>query len=112
MAAFIMARSEFAHAVGAGRGTQIILVLDSAGLHVRPQLRVPAGIPQHVLPPYSPALPPAERLWPLTNEALANSHFQYLDELQTVQAHRCLPWQVRPEVSEAHTAFPGWPQLI
>jgi transposase len=64
----------------------------------------------HFLPPYSPELQPAERLWPLTNEALANRHFHDLDALQDAQAHRCLTLQTQPEVIRAHTSFHWWPQ--
>jgi transposase len=110
IAAFTVALAEFAQAVGAGRGKQILLVLDGAGWHVSPQLRVPAGIHLYFLPPYSPELQPAERLWPLTNESLSNHHFQDLDELQTAQAHRCLQLQARPEVIEAHTSCHWWPR--
>jgi transposase len=110
IAAFMMALAEFARAIGAGRGKQILLVLDSAGWHVSPQVQVPVGIHLHFLPPYSPELQPAERLWPLTNEALANRHFHDLDDLQTVQAQRCLQLQARPEVIEASTKFHWWPQ--
>ena len=112
MAALMTALVECAHAVGAGQGQQILLVLDRAGWHVSPQVQVPAGIHLHCLPPYSPELPPAERLWPLTNEALANRHFRDADELQTVQAHRCLPLQARPEIIEAHTRFHRWPHTV
>jgi transposase len=59
----------------------------------------------HVLPPYSPELQPAERLWPLTNEPLANRHFHDLDALQGVQEQRCLTLQAMPEVIRAHTNF-------
>jgi transposase len=112
MAAFMTALVAFAHAVGAGQGKQILLVLDRAGWHVSPQVQVPAGIHLHFLPPYSPELQPAERLWPLTNEALANRHFRDVDELQTVQAHRCLQLQARPEIIEAHTRFHWWPHTV
>jgi DDE superfamily endonuclease len=110
IAAFMMALAEFAQALGAGRGKQILLVLDSAGWHVSPQVQGPAGLHLHVLPPSSPELQPAERLWPLTHEALANRHFHDLDDLQTAQAQRCLPLHARPEVIEAYTHFHGWPQ--
>jgi hypothetical protein len=110
LAAFTLALREFAHAVGAGHGTQVLLVLDRAGWHVSPQVQLPAGIHVHFLPPYSPELQPAERLWPLTNEALANRHFQSLDELQAVQEQRCLKLQTMPEVIRAHTQFHWWPQ--
>jgi hypothetical protein len=49
--------------------------------------------------------PPAERLWPLTNEAPANHHLQDLETLQTVQAQRCLALQAMPEVIRTHTNF-------
>jgi hypothetical protein len=97
LAAFTLALREFAHAVGAGHGKQVLLVLDRAGWHVSPQVQLPAGIHLHFLPPYSPELQPAERLWPLTNEALANRHFRDVDELQDRQVERCLTLQGMPE---------------
>jgi len=110
IAAFTVALSEVAQAVGPDRGTQVLLVCDGAGWHVSPQVPVPAGVHLHVLPSYSPALQPAECLWPLTNEALANRHFRDLDERQAVQAQRCLTLQARPDVIRAHTKFHWWPQ--
>jgi hypothetical protein len=59
--AFNVALAEFAQAIGAGRGKQILLVCDGAGWHVSPQVQLPAGIHLHLLPPYSPELQPAER---------------------------------------------------
>jgi transposase len=41
------------------------------------------------LPAYSPELQPAERLWPLTNEPIANRCFESLDELEAVLFDRC-----------------------
>ena len=110
IAAFTIALTEFAQAVGAGQGKQVLLVLDSAGWQVSPQVQIPVGLHLHFLPPYSPELQPAERLWPLTNEALANRHFRDLDDLQEVQTRRCLALQARPEVIHAHTNFHWWPQ--
>ncbi len=48
--------------------------------------------------PYAPERQPAERLWPLTNAALANKHFHDIDELQEVQTQRCLALQALPHV--------------
>ena len=110
IAAFTIALAEFAQAVGAGPGKQILLVLDSAGGHVSSQVQIPEGLHLHFLPPYSPELQPAERLWPLTNEALANKHFEGLDELQEVQTRRCLALHALPHVIHAHTHFYWWPQ--
>jgi hypothetical protein len=102
--------ARFAQAVGAGAAKTVILVLDRAGWHVSGQLVVPEGLRLVFLPPYSPELQPAERLWPLTNEALANRHFQDLDVLQDAQAQRCLTLQMQPEVIRAHTSFHWWPR--
>jgi transposase len=110
IAAFTLALAEFAQAVGAGLGKQVIIVLDGAGWHVSAQVQVPAGVHLHNLPPYSPELQPAERLWPLTNEALANRHFHDLDALQAVRADRCLRLQATPEIIRAYTHFHWWPQ--
>ena len=63
----------FARAVGAGEDKLIVLVLDNAGWHVSDGLAVPDGVVLEFLPPYTPELQPAERLWPLTNEAVANN---------------------------------------
>jgi hypothetical protein len=110
IAAFTLSLSEFAQAVGAGAGKQILLVLDGAGSHVSPQVQMPTGVHLHFLPPYSPELQPAERLWPLTNEALVNQHFHNLDELQEAQVQRCLRLQATPGVIRRHTLFHWWPR--
>jgi hypothetical protein len=101
----------FAAAVGAGPQQHIVLVLDRAGWHVSPQLQVPAGVHLVWLPPYSPELQPAERLWPLTNEPLANRSFADLGELEALQAERCLALQTQPERVRAHTLFHWWPRV-
>jgi transposase len=67
-----------------------------AGWHSSQMLGVPDGIHLVFLPPYSPELQPCERLWPLTNEAITNRHFKTLDELQEVQAQRCVTLQNNP----------------
>ncbi len=41
------------------------------------------------LPPYSPELQPAERLWPLVNEPLANQAYTTLDEVEELVYQRC-----------------------
>jgi transposase len=102
--------AEFAQAIGAGPGQQVIVVLDGAGWHVSAQLYLPAGVHLNFLPPYSPELQPAEWLWPLTNEALANRHFHDLDGLQAVHAQPCLRLQATPEVIRAPTNYHWWPQ--
>jgi hypothetical protein len=109
--AFTVALAEFAQAVGAGHDKQILLVLDGAGWHASPHGQAPVGVHLHFLPPYSPELQPAKRLWPLTNEPLANRHFHALNALQAVQEQCCLTLQAMPEVIRAHTHFHSWPQI-
>jgi transposase len=41
------------------------------------------------LPPYSPELQPAERLWSLVDEPLVNQHFETIDAIEDVLAERC-----------------------
>ncbi len=106
---FSIALAHFARAVGAGPSKQVLLVLDRAGWHSSPQLVLPQGIQLLFLPPYSPELQPCERLWPLTNEGLANRSFRTLDELETAQAERCAVLQNQPDVIGSATHFHWWP---
>jgi transposase len=70
-----MALNEFAEEVGAGEHKRVLfLVVDRAGWHTaNKEVEIPEGIHLEFLPSGSPELMSAERLWPLTNEALANS---------------------------------------
>jgi len=59
-----------------------VLVLDQAGWHVAKALRVPENITLLHLPPYSPELNPAERLWAwLRSHYLANRVYTDYDHL-------------------------------
>lgn len=99
----------FARDIGAGAAKHILLVLDGAGWHTGEEVRVPEGIHVHFLPSYAPELQPAERLWPLTNEPLANRRFDDLDTLQDVQAERCLVLHEQHHLIRQHTLFHWWP---
>ena len=79
----------FAREAGAGCERMIVLGLDSAGWHTEPNLVVPDGIRLAYLPPYSPELQPAEHLWPVLDEPLANQYFETLADLERVVANRC-----------------------
>lgn len=78
----------FAQEVGAGPDKQVMLLLNRAGWHKSPHLTIPDGIHLFFLPAYSPELQPAERLWPLSNEPLANHSFTSLDKWEEVQAEQ------------------------
>ena len=79
----------FAREAGAGQDRIIVLELDNAGWHTEPNLAVPDGIRLVYLPPYSPELQPAEHLWPILDEPLANQYFATLADLERTVADRC-----------------------
>ena len=60
----------------------LVLLLDNAGWHVAKKLAVPGNVVLHHLPPCTPELQPAERLWPLVREGLANKTFDDLPALE------------------------------
>ena len=60
--------AHFAEQVSSGPNRQIGLVLDRAGWHTAKSLVIPEGNHLVFLPPYSPELQPAERLFPLLEE--------------------------------------------
>lgn len=112
IAAFTSALAHFAHQVGAGPDKPVLLVLDQAGWHCSPQVEVPAGVYLEWLPAYSPELQPAERLWPLTNEPLANRAFPDLAALDAVLAEQCVRLAEQPDRVRTHTRFHWWPRTL
>ena len=65
-----------------GADEHAVLVLDQAGWHVARALRVPDNVTLLFLPPYSPELNPAERLWAwLRSHQLANRVYADYQEL-------------------------------
>jgi len=106
---FSAALEVFAQEIGAGPEKPILLVLDGAGWHTSAHLRLPAGIHLLFLPPYSPEREPCERLWPLTNEPLANRGFPTLDALEQVQIERCRWMQTQTSLVRASPCFHWWP---
>ena len=86
-----------------------VLVLDQAGWHPSPELVLPEGIEVVFLPSASPELQPAERLWPLVDEPLANRAFPDLAALGTVVVNRCRVLEADRERIQAHTRYSWWP---
>jgi transposase len=79
----------FAKDVGVSSEKIIFLVEDNAGWHRTKKAIVPEGIHLEYLPPYSPELQPAERLWSLVDEPLVNEYFENIEDLEEVLAKRC-----------------------
>lgn len=99
----------FAKEAGASPTKQIILVLDGAGWHTANDLVLPTGIHLCFLPPYSPELQPAERLWPYINEALANRTFSSIHELVNKVDQRCREMDRDREHIARLTNYHWWP---
>ena len=108
-ATFGQVLTAFAADAGAGPGKEILLVLDGAGWHVAKELAVPRHLHPAFLPPYSPELQPAERLWPLANEAVANRCFADLTALGAHLEPHCLALARQPELIRRQTLFAWWP---
>ena len=106
-----LALAAFAQEQEVGPNNHLLLVMDQAGWHKSGDLVIPEGGHLLFLPSHSPELQPAERLWPLSNEPLANRTFASLDELEQVQAERCRWLQAHPEVIRGRTFFHWWPSL-
>ena len=109
---FSLALSAFAQEQSVGPDKHIALVLDQAGWHKSSRLVIPEGLHFFFLPSHAPELQPAERLWPLSNEPLANRVFTSLDELEQVQADRCRWLQAHPEVIRGRTSYHWWPSPL
>jgi len=108
--AFSVALSHFAEWVGAGKDKKrVLLVLDQAGWHTGVEVGAPEGIELEFLPARSPELMPAERLWPLVNERVANRLFEDLDGLEEALAERCLALSEQPELIRGCTGYHWWP---
>ena len=112
LAIFAVELAAFAQQVDAGPERQIALILDGAGWHNRAHLDVPADVHLIPLPPYSPELQPAERLWSYSNAPLLNTHFTDLQALEDAQLARCTALQTDPALLttlQAATHYHWWP---
>ncbi len=69
---------------------------------------MPEGVELEFLRSRGPELQPAERLWPLTNESIANKLVEDLDELQEALTERCVGLAEQPELIRFHTLYHWW----
>ncbi len=88
-----MALGEFAREVRAGENKRILLVLDQAGWHTSDEVEVPEG-----------------RLWPLTNEAIANRLFEEISEVEDALVERCVQLLDQAGTIKELTNYHWWPQ--
>lgn len=108
-AAMQLALATFAREEGIDAQHRAVLVLDGAGWHTTAKLVLPEGVHLVPLPPASPELQPAERLWPLVNEPVANRTFADLDALEEVLVPRCRTLQADRQTVSALTHYWWWP---
>ena len=94
---------ELCQGSGSWHEKRILLVVDRAGWHTAKMLKVPEGIHLEFLPSHSPELQPAERLWPLSNEGVANRYFVEIEELEEALVERCLALLDQPEVIRSYS---------
>lgn len=106
---FEMALAEFAEEFGAGKGKQIIIVVDQASWHTSRKLKVPEGIHFCTLPVRSPELQPAERLWRLSDETVANKVFDDIEQMKDIVWQRCDYLTRQTELISSLTSYHWWP---
>ena len=82
-----------------------VLQLDNAGWHTPENLPVPDGIRLVYQPPRTPELQPAEHLWPLIDEPLANKHFETIEHLDAAIAERYCDLAGKKSLIASHTKF-------
>lgn len=107
-AVFNIALAHFAAAVGACESKRVILVIDNAGWHVSDDVVWPVGVHPLFLPPYSPELQPAEKLWPLLREPLANRLIESIDDVESILIERCRVLDCQREHLRSCTLMPWW----
>ncbi len=59
-----------------------ILFLDNGAFHKAKRLEIPNNIALCFIPPYSPELNPAEKVWAFIKNKITNMAFKTLEELQ------------------------------
>ena len=112
MELFSRSLAAFAQQAGAGPGKEIVLVVDQAGWHLSQRLPIPPHVHLVPLPPYTPELQPAERLWTYSNTPLLNRRPADLEELDTLQLDRCAALQTDPALRatiQSATHYHWWP---
>ena len=100
--------NEFAK-VYAPPGKQIILVWDGAPADRAKSVKVPARITLVGLPAYTPELNPAETLWPLVKEGVANQSFKDLGALERRVSRRVRRISEDQEVLASRLNYHWWP---
>ncbi len=55
---------------------------------------------------------PPERLWPLSDEALANRCMEEIEELEEALVGQCVALSDQPEVIRSYIRYHWWPKAV
>src|SRR6476659_2625715 len=77
-----LALEEFARWADPAGEKLLVVLVDNAGWHLAKRLAPPPNVVLHRLPPFTPELQPAEPLWPLIREAVANEGYAELGAME------------------------------
>jgi len=83
----------------------LVVLVDNAGGHVAKALVVPANVRLYRLPPCTPELQPAEHLWPMVREGMANRDFDHLVALGGKLRRRCDWLASHPAIVQGAVGF-------
>jgi DDE superfamily endonuclease len=108
---FTKVLAEFAKEFGIGKHKRVLLVLDQAGWHKSVKVVIPEGIHLLPFPSHSPELQPAERLWTILDQPVANRTFGTLDELELILLKSCQSLMKQKELVRGLTNFHWWYQI-
>jgi transposase len=84
------------------------VVLDNAPSHKNHAVQWPEGMTPLFLPPYSPELQPAEQIFRMLRQTLANRVFVDEDELLEALRAAFQPFWDHPEIVIRLTCYPWW----
>ena len=99
------ALAAFAAHADPDRKKVLVVLVDNAGWHTAKRLEVPANVVLHRLPSCTPELQPAEPLWPLVREVVANAGFDDLAGLELPSVERCCWLMDHPEIVRGVVGF-------
>ena len=102
---------DFARELKLGAKKRVLLAIDQAGWHISKELKVPEGLDLILLPSHSPELQPAERLWTMVDEPIANRSFETLDDLEEVLFRRCQSLLQQQNLIRGLTGFHWWTHI-
>jgi hypothetical protein len=111
-AVFASVLDAFVEEQGFDERKRLMLVLDGAGWHTGKAVCAQPGTTLIQQPAYSPELQPTERLWPISNEPLANRTFASIHELEEVVARRCCEMTEMQDFLRGLTFYHWWPSTL